>query len=403
MASLVTVLVVGLMASQAALSAADSAASVQFASGCTIDGDLEQFSQYGASFSTDGTFVLATEYSRKDVKCCIINYATGTNLSPAELSLVATPTPCTELQQWKELDICDENAYVVFTTQHFPGFTCQCYEDYEGNGYYCSRKAYWSEWSEFSAPTQTCGAGAVVTRTRTCSQPGLCSGPDIETVVVDLEPCAVWSDWSEYGPFNKNCGDGATRNRTRTCSQAGKCSGSDMEVQEADLIACPFIYTSFERNDYEDAIEYCKSQYEDELVNVGDEVTLLRNKEDLLLLTNQDDYVLKSAGHWIGLEKKDGIWTWEDGSTIEETDELWHPKHPQSKNSCAAWLTDKTQIVTVSCRSRLKQYLCQINKFCSDFHPDCELWASYGECTSNPGYMERDCRKACNLCTPEPL
>jgi len=35
---------------------------------------------------------------------------------------------------------------------------------------------------------------------------------------------------------------------------------------------------------------------------------------------------------------------------------------------------------------------------CSDGHPECDGWASDGECETNPEFMTRVCRKSCGLC-----
>jgi len=35
---------------------------------------------------------------------------------------------------------------------------------------------------------------------------------------------------------------------------------------------------------------------------------------------------------------------------------------------------------------------------CVNKHDKCVFWASIGECTKNPGYMENDCMLACQNC-----
>jgi hypothetical protein len=37
---------------------------------------------------------------------------------------------------------------------------------------------------------------------------------------------------------------------------------------------------------------------------------------------------------------------------------------------------------------------------CVDDADDCHAWASSGECTSNPTYMQKACRRACGVCRP---
>ena len=36
-----------------------------------------------------------------------------------------------------------------------------------------------------------------------------------------------------------------------------------------------------------------------------------------------------------------------------------------------------------------------LNAVTSDEHESCEMWAQSGECTTNPGYMEKSCPDAC--------
>lgn len=35
---------------------------------------------------------------------------------------------------------------------------------------------------------------------------------------------------------------------------------------------------------------------------------------------------------------------------------------------------------------------------CEDTHEHCTYWEGQGECTNNPGFMLRYCRKSCNAC-----
>ena len=35
---------------------------------------------------------------------------------------------------------------------------------------------------------------------------------------------------------------------------------------------------------------------------------------------------------------------------------------------------------------------------CENGHPDCEFWASIGECDVNPGYMWEYCKLSCGTC-----
>lgn len=41
-----------------------------------------------------------------------------------------------------------------------------------------------------------------------------------------------------------------------------------------------------------------------------------------------------------------------------------------------------------------------VNSSCTDNHASCSSWSSRSECYNNPGYMLKNCRKACNNCGP---
>jgi hypothetical protein len=38
---------------------------------------------------------------------------------------------------------------------------------------------------------------------------------------------------------------------------------------------------------------------------------------------------------------------------------------------------------------------------CQDTSEQCGFWADAGECTKNPGYMNVNCRKSCELCSDQ--
>jgi len=132
-----------------------------------------------------------------------------------------------------------------------------------------------------------------------------------------------------------------------------------------------------QRNYYEQEA-LCKTLYN----YPGTAVTLLKNLESLKAasrLTGMD----VGAGHRIGLTNLEGIWrkytfygtwTWEDGSTIAEDDDLWKSGQPQSTISspvlrfrqCAAWKPNGDDaefghIETTNCYNAMYHAICQIS------------------------------------------
>lgn len=72
------------------------------------------------------------------------------------------------------------------------------------------------------------------------------------------------------------------------------------------------------------------------------------------------------------------------------------------KRYCASWAsrgecTRNPYYMQKNCRRSCR--LCTQNTPCVDNNPLCNFWTSRGECTRNPGYMQRYCRKSCRICT----
>jgi len=150
-----------------------------------------------------------------------------------------------------------------------------------------------------------------------------------------------------------------------------------------------------------DAIDHCKQLYN----RTGIEVTLLKNKESLLALASNEGIVcmdksgkcnkylkegqcqtrqeamyqncrakcnmcghsLGYSDYVIGLTKIGNVWTWEDGSTLDETDELWEKK-PHRLEECAAWRpggvnghgAERGTIRGKSCKAKVLKAICHI-------------------------------------------
>jgi len=122
----------------------------------------------------------------------------------------------------------------------------------------CPVDGGYGEWGEFSKCTVTCGGG-VRHRTRECNNPktvlpgktceeqGLGSNEEMETC--NVESCPVnggYTEWSEFSECTVTCG-GGVRERTRECSNpAPENNGIDCEklgpAKESDICnneACP--------------------------------------------------------------------------------------------------------------------------------------------------------------------
>ena len=120
----------------------------------------------------------------------------------------------------------------------------------------CPINGGYSTWTEFSLCTVSCGSGTRQ-RTRNCSNPKPiyggqnCShlGPNIEIQICSTNLCPIhggYSDWSNYSDCTKSCGNGS-QVRTRNCSNpepkhGGRdclSLGSDTEIQYCNTHHCP--------------------------------------------------------------------------------------------------------------------------------------------------------------------
>ena len=120
----------------------------------------------------------------------------------------------------------------------------------------CPIHGNYSEWSVFSNCSKICGNG-IKKRTRNCSNPKPshggrdCSnlGLGIEIKECNTQPCPInggYSEWTEFSHCTVSCGNG-TRQRTRSCSNpqprhgGSNCShlGSNIEVVSCNTNFCP--------------------------------------------------------------------------------------------------------------------------------------------------------------------
>lgn len=125
----------------------------------------------------------------------------------------------------------------------------------------CTIHGGWTEWSAWSACSQSCGI-AIKTRRRTCGNPKpahggrVCVGPDrTEMYCPNLPPCplpklnpidGVWGPWGTWGECSAPCG-GGLRVRRRKCDdpppQNGgmDCAGCHMDYEVCNTQLCAEI------------------------------------------------------------------------------------------------------------------------------------------------------------------
>ncbi|XP_057298019.1 SCO-spondin-like isoform X2 [Hydractinia symbiolongicarpus] len=116
----------------------------------------------------------------------------------------------------------------------------------------CPVDGGFTQWSEFSSCSQSCGIGSQE-RKRTCTNPPPqhngqnCVGDTVEERQCKIKECPInghWSPWSSFEDCSKSCGNGVT-SRTRTCTNpapkhGGKsCVGSSDESKTCKIVECP--------------------------------------------------------------------------------------------------------------------------------------------------------------------
>ncbi|XP_020632434.1 coadhesin-like isoform X5 [Orbicella faveolata] len=120
------------------------------------------------------------------------------------------------------------------------------------NEFPCAVDGRWSEWKDWEICSVTCGGGTQ-SRIRTCTNPPPahggkdCIGEGVITRACNEDPCPVdanWSEWSEFSPCTLSCG-GGTHTRSRTCTNpppkfdGQDCVGEGVDVQPCNTLPCP--------------------------------------------------------------------------------------------------------------------------------------------------------------------
>lgn len=121
----------------------------------------------------------------------------------------------------------------------------------------------WSVWSPFMICSQTCGSG-VQSRVRECvsGNPGDvgCMGDVNEERECNTETCPHWSEWTEFSDCSVTCGSGIQR-RQRECmfGEAGDegCIGETDDTQVCNTSECPVCDPDYEVLGLENGVISC--------------------------------------------------------------------------------------------------------------------------------------------------
>ncbi|XP_072170585.1 uncharacterized protein [Diadema setosum] len=110
----------------------------------------------------------------------------------------------------------------------------------------------WGDWGEWHTCTHTC-AGGLTVRFRRCNNPppsnggANCTGFEMEQGSCNNDPCPVdgaWSNYSDWSACSVTCG-GGMQTRTRSCSDpapaygGANCTGETEQTQSCGDVICP--------------------------------------------------------------------------------------------------------------------------------------------------------------------
>lgn len=129
------------------------------------------------------------------------------------------------------------------------GASCPVLSERRACGNNCPIDCKWSDWSNYSACSATCGVGAQTRNRSVLVQSAyggkLCTGDSVERRPCSIRSCPVdcrLSDWTSYSTCTKSCGSGSqTRSRTllQDSAHGGTACGPLTETRPCNTQNCP--------------------------------------------------------------------------------------------------------------------------------------------------------------------
>ncbi|CAC5418366.1 Adhesion G protein-coupled receptor B2,Coadhesin,Thrombospondin-1,Adhesion G protein-coupled receptor B1,Mucin-like protein,Hemicentin-1,Adhesion G protein-coupled receptor B3,Thrombospondin-2 [Mytilus coruscus] len=125
-------------------------------------------------------------------------------------------------------------------------------ESIECNKHSCPVNGNWTTWSVWSECPVSCG-GSRHTRTRSCTKPkpqyggDECEGNKTETQICNTQHCPIdgqWSNWSDFTSCSETCG-GGDHSRNRSCTEpepkygGQHCPGEENQTKNCNTHPCP--------------------------------------------------------------------------------------------------------------------------------------------------------------------
>nr|CAD2145093.1 unnamed protein product [Meloidogyne enterolobii] len=106
----------------------------------------------------------------------------------------------------------------------------------------------WGNWGEWTSCSKKCGGGEKIRR-REClmsknnQNSEECKGPKIEHLLCNTQKCPSWSEWTDWSLCSKSCGEKSLKTRKRECLNNEypniECEGISREDSECNLNKCP--------------------------------------------------------------------------------------------------------------------------------------------------------------------
>ncbi|KAJ8305885.1 hypothetical protein KUTeg_016430 [Tegillarca granosa] len=180
-----------------------------------------------------------------------------------------------EWEPWSKWDECNvtcggggQSRYRVCEGPYFGGLECNgsAIESRDCNMHFCPIDGVWSDWSNWTECSLTCGNGTQ-NRSRSCDGPYYggqnCSGDWDEVRDCNTHFCPVdgyWEAWSNWTTCNVSCG-GGMQWRNRLCEEpkygGANCTGDDLELTACNTHECPIDGVWVEWSDWTDCTLTC--------------------------------------------------------------------------------------------------------------------------------------------------